>query len=142
MTLSMPSELFALHPQLAADSVWIADLPLCQLRLMNDARFTWLLLIPRVADAHEWFELEPAGQLQLHHENMLTATTLKRLLACDKINLACLGNVVAQLHVHVIARRHDDALWPHPVWGSPVTNYAPNELESLLEKLRAAFAAH
>lgn len=142
MRPELPIETFALNAQLAADSVWITDLPLCQLRLMDDARFTWLLLVPRLADAREWFELEPAAQLQLHNESMLAATTLKRLFVCDKLNLASLGNVVAQLHVHVIARRHDDAMWPRPIWGSPAIQYAPDELATMLQKLRAAFATH
>lgn len=110
----MPVEL---DERLVRDSYPIAELPLCQLRLMDDTRFAWLLLIPRRAGASEVFDLEEADQQQLWHEASEVGRMLKSLTHADKINVATLGNVVSQLHVHVVARRRDDAAWPGPVWG-------------------------
>lgn len=109
---------FELDTRLGQDSLWIKDLELCQLRLMRDARFFWVLLIPRVLDACEWFELNSDQQLQLHQETMRVAHALKNAAYAQKINIGALGNVVSQLHVHVIARIKDDACWPQPVWGT------------------------
>ena len=108
---------FELDERLARDSYPIAELPLCQLRLMNDARFFWLMLIPRREGVSEVFDLKEADQRQLWHETSEMARMLKALTQADKINVASLGNVVAQLHMHVVARRRSDAAWPGPVWG-------------------------
>ncbi|MGQ4878017.1 HIT domain-containing protein [Billgrantia sp. LNSP4103-1] len=110
----MPIEL---DERLVQDSYPIAELPLCQLRLMDDTRFAWLLLIPRRANVSEVFDLDEADQRQLWHEASEVGRMLKTLCRADKINIASLGNVVAQLHVHIVARRHDDEAWPGPVWG-------------------------
>jgi diadenosine tetraphosphate (Ap4A) HIT family hydrolase len=87
---------------------------------MKDARFFWALLVPRLDDAHEWFTLSPEHQLRLHLETMQVALALKNVARADKINIGALGNVVAQLHVHVLARSQNDACWPGPVWGTAV----------------------
>ncbi|GED23636.1 HIT domain-containing protein [Halomonas halmophila] len=108
---------FTLDDRLAQDGHYITDLPLCQLRLMKDARFPWLVLIPRRAGITEVSELNEVDQRQLWHEATRAGELLSACLSGDKLNIATLGNVVAQLHLHVILRRHDDAAWPAPVWG-------------------------
>lgn len=127
-----------LDERLGQDSQLVAELPLCQLRLMNDARFPWLLLIPRREGASEIFDLIEADQQQLWHEASLVGKMLRTLSQADKINVASLGNVVAQLHVHVVARRRDDAAWPGPVWGHGEWQpYAPDRLDDMRHSLLA-----
>jgi|SRR5690554_599447 len=127
-----------LDERLAQDSQFVAELPLCQLRLINDARFPWLLLIPRHEGASEIFDLNEAAQQQLWHEASVVGQMLKTLTQADKINVASLGNVVAQLHVHVVARRRDDAAWPGPVWGhGECQPYAPDRLDAMRHSLLA-----
>ncbi len=108
---------FVLDPRLAADTHLLTQWPLSELRLMDDAHYPWLILVPRVADAREVLDLDAASRQQLHAETDAAARLLQQALAPDKLNIAALGNVVAQLHVHVIARYRDDAAWPRPVWG-------------------------
>ncbi|MCW4152577.1 HIT family protein [Halomonas sp. 18H] len=108
---------FKLDNRLARDGHYITDLPLCQLRLMDDARFPWLVLIPRRHGVSEVTELSGRDQRQLWQEATQAGELLKRCVPGDKLNIATLGNVVAQLHLHVILRRRDDAAWPAPVWG-------------------------
>lgn len=108
---------FELDKQLEADSLPIVDLELCALRLMNDQRFPWLLLIPRRRDKEEVLDLIDADQQQLWDEIRRVARTLQSVFAPDKLNIAALGNQVRQLHVHVIARSRSDDAWPQPVWG-------------------------
>ena len=129
---------FGLDPRLAADSHWLADGPLSQLRLMDDTRFAWLVLVPRVEGAVEWVELPAAAQAQLLGEINLAAGLLRADGPCDKINIGALGNIVRQLHVHVVARREGDAAWPGPVWGSgAAVRHAPEALAARLQSLRA-----
>lgn len=129
---------FVLDPRLAADSLFIADGPLSQLRLMDDARFPWLLLVPRVAGAMEWVDLDGSRQRQLLDEINHAAALLRALGPCTRLNLGALGNIVQQLHVHVVARREDDAAWPGPVWGSgPRQAYSPAAADTLLARLRS-----
>lgn len=127
-----------LDERLAQDSQLVAELTLCQLRLMDDARFPWLILIPRREGASETFDLNEADQHQLWREASVLGQMLKTLTQADKINVGSLGNVVAQLHVHVVARRHDDAAWPGPVWGHGERQpYAPNRLDDMRHSLLA-----
>lgn len=129
---------FGLDPRLAADSHWLADGPLSQLRLMDDTRFPWLVLVPRVAGAVEWFELPATEQMQLLEEINVAARLLRADGACGKINIGALGNIVRQLHVHVVARNESDAAWPGPVWGSGAAlRHAPAGLAARMEQLRA-----
>jgi diadenosine tetraphosphate (Ap4A) HIT family hydrolase len=127
---------FILDPQLAADSHAVADLPLSAVRLMRDANYPWLLLVPRRANLAEIIDLDEAARAQLMAETALISEVLRRAAPCDKLNVAALGNVVRQLHVHVIARRIGDAAWPRPVWGavSPKA-YGPGEAEALIAAL-------
>ncbi len=129
---------FALHDRLEADTLAVLDLPLCRVRLMRDANYAWLVLIPRRAGM-EIVDLAAEDQQQLMIEIAKTSAVLRAAVPCDKLNVAALGNVVAQLHVHVIARRHDDPAWPKPVWGAvPATAYGEGDAEALARRLAAA----
>lgn len=108
---------FELDARLAADSLPVADLALCTVRLMNDRRFPWLLLVPRRPGCVELLDLEPADQGALWGEILAVCSIMKQRFAPDKLNVATLGNQVAQLHIHIIARFRNDAAWPGPVWG-------------------------
>ena len=124
-----------LHPQLADDSTPVIELALCEVRLMDDANHPWLILIPKVADAVEIIDLSPAQRAQLTTEIDTAARALKALFKPDKLNVAALGNLVPQLHVHVIARYQNDIAWPRPVWGA--ANARPYEPEELIARVRA-----
>ena len=136
------SEGFALDPRLAADTFVVGETPLSQVLLMNDARYPWLILVPWRCDITEPFELSEADQAQLWRESMRLGEAMKAHFAANKLNIAALGNQVAQLHVHHIARFHADDAWPGPVWGvgsavpySEAARYAlMNELRSLLQQ--------
>lgn len=129
---------FALHPQLFADTHAVCDLALCTVRLMDDARFPWLILVPRRPFLRELVDLEGEDQAALLKEINRASRILQRRCRPDKLNIAALGNVVPQLHVHVIARFSDDAAWPRPVWGAtPATAYAPGEAKALAARLAA-----
>ncbi|MEE7560870.1 HIT family protein, partial [Xanthomonas sp. Kuri4-2] len=109
---------FVLDPRLAADSVFVADGPLSQVRLMDDTRFPWLLLVPRVADASEWIDLDGGQQRLLLAEINQLSQLLRAEPGVAKLNLGALGNIVRQLHLHLVGRHEGDAAWPGPVWGS------------------------
>lgn len=117
MTEAVTSD-FELDTRLATDSVLIADGPLSQIRLMNDDRFPWVVLVPRVAGASEWIDLDGGQQRLLLAEINQISQHLKQKPNVTKINIGALGNIVRQLHVHLIGRHEGDAAWPGPVWGS------------------------
>jgi diadenosine tetraphosphate (Ap4A) HIT family hydrolase len=130
-----------LHPQLANDTVPVIELALCETRLMDDANHPWLVLVPRVVDAVELLDLDPRQRGQLASEIDAASRVLKALFKPHKLNIAALGNLVPQLHVHVIARYTDDIAWPRPVWGAANARpYAPEELIERVNALRAALA--
>ena len=108
---------WSLHPQLHADTVPVCDLALSRLLAMSDANFPWLILVPRRAGVSEIIDLG-AEQSLLMDELALVSRALKDETRCDKLNVAAIGNVVPQLHIHIVARRKDDAAWPKPVWGA------------------------
>jgi len=108
---------WSLHPQLVADTHMVGDLPLSRVLIIKDANYPWVILVPRQPGITEILDLGAAEQTQLMGEITRTSTALKAITACDKLNIAALGNVVPQLHVHIIARSKSDAAWPHPVWG-------------------------
>ena len=108
---------FELDARLARDSELVAVLGLCQLRLLNDSRWPWLMLVPQRAGMTEIFELTPLDQAILTFETNMVAAALKKITAAKKINIGALGNIVAQLHVHIIARFEGDPNWPNPIWG-------------------------
>ena len=107
---------FQLHPHLAADTSFIADWPLCRVLLMNDARYFWLLLVPRREGLTEITDMQPQGRAQLIEETARAGAILKQA-GVAKLNLGALGNVVPQLHMHVVGRNPGDPAWPGPVWG-------------------------
>lgn len=128
---------FDLNPRLEGDSVSVTNLELCNVRLMKDANYPWLLLIPRRSDMIEITDLEPAERAQLMDEICAAGEALQKVTDCEKLNVAALGNQVSQLHVHVIARFRDDAAWPGPVWGVvPPLPYEEDRVEQLTQDLR------
>lgn len=133
---------FSLDPQLAADTVAVGDLALCSVLLMDDARFPWLVLVPRRPGMSELTDLTAADSAILMEEMRIAVGVMQALAKPDKVNVAALGNVVAQLHVHVVGRFLSDPAWPSPVWGVGVRNpYPPHALAQMVERLRALFAA-
>ncbi|MFO0350631.1 MAG: HIT domain-containing protein [Alphaproteobacteria bacterium] len=128
---------FLLDARLAADTVPVCDWPLCSVLLMNDSRYSWLILVPRLAGASEIFDLSPADRQVLWQEVTQAAESLKALTACRKINVGALGNVVAQLHVHVVAREAGDFAGNGPVWGQgTAVPYAHAARDHLVQRLR------
>jgi len=136
------ADTFTHHPQLAADTVMVGDLTLSRVLVTNDANYPWLILVPRRANVSELIDLNEADRTQLINEIASASRALKDITGCDKLNVAALGNMVAQLHVHVIARRKDDAAWPKPIWGAtPVKAYAAADLDRIVGALQRALLA-
>lgn len=132
--------MFVLDSRLQQDTLPMGDLPLCRVLLSNDANYPWFILVPRRADIREVFQLEAADQQQLWRETTELAQLLQATFKADKMNVAALGNVVSQLHMHVIVRRRDDVAWPAPVWGKhPARPYSDEEVGGIREQLRRAF---
>ncbi len=132
---------FSLNASLAADTMPVAMLDLCEVRLMNDANFPWLVLVPHLPDAIEIVDLEPGTRHRLIDEIALASHILRAVTGAEKLNVAALGNQVAQLHVHVVARFREDEAWPGPVWGAaPRRPYDNDSRIDLLTKLADALA--
>jgi diadenosine tetraphosphate (Ap4A) HIT family hydrolase len=134
---------FILHPRLAADTTFIADWSLSRVLLMNDRRFPWIVLVPRRAGASEIFDLDESARTMLIGETARTGERLKTWAqahgGCDKINIGSLGNLVPQLHIHVVARSKTDPAWPGPVWGAGQPSpYDAKELSRFVTELRGA----
>src|SRR3984957_2443413 len=128
---------WSLHTRLKEDTIDIGDLPLCRVLVIKDAHYPWLLLVPRRHEVIEIIDLDEVEQAQLMTEISRVARALKEVTACDKLNIAALGNVVPQLHVHVIARRTSDAAWPRPVWGvAPALSHDAEEVQHFISALR------
>jgi len=128
--------IFTPHPLIQTDSVFIRDLPLSQLRLQNQSLVPWLILVPRRAEVTEITQLPAHDRHQLMDEITLTSKAIQKLYPIDKINVGALGNVVAQLHVHIIGRYHTDAAWPAPVWGRlEAAPYADAVLKDTIQRL-------
>lgn len=129
--------MFTLDSRLQHDTLTIGDFPLCRLLLMNDAHYPWFILVPRREAVSELFQLDTSDQQQLWLETTRLAETLKDAFVADKMNVATLGNVVSQLHMHVIVRRREDAAWPAPVWGKhPARAYEAAQIAAIRERLR------
>lgn len=127
---------FALHPRLAADCFVVGDLGLCRVLLNNDARFPWCILVPRLPDLRDFHDVARIHRAALFDEIDRVSVVLQRIGQADKMNVAALGNMVPQLHVHVIARRTNDAAWPAPVWSAgPGVPYP--DAQPLLKNLAA-----
>lgn len=128
---------FALDTRLAADTLPVGDLPLCRVLLMRDRRYAWLVLVPRRAGMVEVSDLDEGERATLWREVDRAAAALRAAAPCDKVNIGALGNIVRQLHVHVLARVEGDAAWPGPVWGhSAAVPYDGGEAERLVGALR------
>lgn len=131
--------MFQLHPQLQQDCEQIGRFELCELLLMRDAHYPWCILVPARADIGEIYQLDAQDRMQLMRESTYLAETMATLFTADKMNIAALGNIVPQLHIHHIARHRNDAAWPAPVWGKvPARAYAPEDLAQTVARLRAA----
>jgi len=129
---------FVLHPRLKADAIFIADWVLSRVLLMDDSRYSWLVLVPRHQGAVEIFDLDGSERGLLTEEIARAARALKDITGCAKINIGALGNLVPQLHVHIVARNEGDAAWPGPVWGSgTAVRYDAAAREAMLANLRA-----
>ncbi|MEO3430634.1 HIT family protein [Pelagibius sp. CAU 1746] len=133
---------FDLHERLAADCVNLADWPLCRVLLMNDASYPWLILVPRRPGLREFHQVDSRDMPQLVGEICDASRALETLFRPDKINVGALGNMVPQLHIHLIARFKSDAAWPGPVWGAqPAVPYEKEGLRARLDALTAALGA-
>ena len=132
--------IFQLDERLAADTLPVLSLGLCALRLMNDSRWPWLILVPQRNNIRELYELTPLDQALLTFETSLVSETLAKVTGCYKLNTGALGNVVAQLHVHIVARNDGDPNWPRPVWGfGGKQPYEVNIAGAFIDRLCAAF---
>jgi len=131
----------SLDPRLAADSVAVGKLALCEVRLQDDARFPWLVLVPQREGTAELFDLSAADRAAAMEEIAQCSAALRAVTQCLKINVGALGNIVRQLHIHIVARNEGDAAWPGPVWGSGVrVPYGETEQDELITRLRSALA--
>ena len=134
--------MYQLHARLAEDTLAIGQFELCDVRLMNDARYPWVILIPRKEGVMESYQLAQADQQLLMLESAFVAKQLADLVNADKMNVAALVNVVSQLHVHHIARYKTDECWPAPVWGKgDAIPYQEGEAQAVVQQLTQTFAA-
>lgn len=133
--------MFQIDPTLIADTHYLGDLPLSALLMSRDANYPWCILVPRLAGLTELHQLDRLQREQLMAESCLLGEIMQVSFDADKMNVAALGNVVSQLHVHHIVRYHDDAAWPAPVWGvvAPAA-YDENSLQDRVNRILSAFA--
>jgi len=130
---------FTLHKQLESDTAFITDLPLSRVLLINDSHYPWIVLVPRRADATEIYKLSSEDQTQLLKESTQTCKVMEVLFEPDKMNVAAIGNIVPQLHLHHVARFTSDIAWPAPVWGfAPAAAYDNTTLENTVTSIREA----
>ncbi len=140
--MSPESDSFLLHERLAMDCEEVLDWPLCRVLLARDANYPWLILVPRRLGLRDFHNLAGDDLAQASREIVWASETLETLFQADKLNVAALGNQVPQLHIHVIARFHDDEAWPGPIWGvAPALAYEPDLLASRLAALKDALRA-
>jgi diadenosine tetraphosphate (Ap4A) HIT family hydrolase len=131
------SQKWQLHPQLENDTAAVGDFDLSRLVVMNDRTYPWLILVPRRAGVSEIVDLLEPDRMQLMAEIAIASRALRSVVPCDKLNIAAIGNMVPQLHVHLVARLRGDAAWPRPVWGaSPPVAYAPADLHAFVQRIR------
>ncbi len=130
--------MFELHPQLQQDTVFIGKFALSQILLMNDSQYPWFILVPRRENIREIYQLSASDRIQLQTESCVLAETLARVYQADKLNIAAIGNVVSQLHLHHIVRYQTDKAWPAPVWGKfAAIPYTPPQQETQRQLLRS-----
>jgi diadenosine tetraphosphate (Ap4A) HIT family hydrolase len=132
---------FVLNERLEADTHLVCELKSCSLHLLDDRRWPWFILVPRIAGAEEWHDLSKGQRIMVDDEVAQVAFTLKKMTGCEKINVASIGNMVRQLHIHVIARNEGDANWPGPVWGySEREPYSVDSAASFIESFKSEFS--
>ncbi len=133
--------MFQLDPRLQKDCIVIGDFPLCRLLLMNDATYPWFILVPRRENSREIHRLSDADQQQLWRESAQLAQWMEQAFAFEKLNVAALGNVVSQLHLHHVGRSPSDPCWPGPVWGQrPPVAYTAAVSEKIVRQARSELA--
>jgi diadenosine tetraphosphate (Ap4A) HIT family hydrolase len=133
--------MFQLHPVLAADTRYLGDFPLAALLLARDANYPWFILVPRQADIQEIYQLDDCQRNQLLQESCVLSEILQRVFKADKLNVAALGNMVPQLHVHHIVRYRNDPAWPAPIWGAVAAReYDENTLQYRLDLVLSALS--
>jgi len=131
---------FLLHPRLQQDSILIGQFKLSELRLINDSQYPWFILVPKRADISEIYQLSEIDQQQLQQESSLLTQTLDQLFIADKMNIAAIGNIVPQLHIHHIVRFKTDIAWPAPVWGKfDAVPYNKGQAEEITNRIKEAF---
>ena len=134
---------FVLDPRLEGDTVWLASWPVSEVLLMNDSQYPWVILVPRRISVSEIYQLSKDDQKQLLDESIFLGETLMRAYSGEKLNVAALGNVVNQLHLHHVIRFSVDKTWPAPVWGQfPPIRYEKSELDHQLELLKTIVDKH
>jgi diadenosine tetraphosphate (Ap4A) HIT family hydrolase len=130
---------FSLDPHLDRDTLFIGDLDLCRVQLMDDSRWPWLVLVPRRADKREIYDLDHSDQVLLMREVAQVGAVFMKLTGGEKLNVAALGNVVPQLHIHLVARKSTDFAWPKPVWGLfPRQQYEPAAIRDLVPRIASS----
>ena len=129
---------FNLDKRLSKDTVYICDLPLSKLLLMNDSNYPWFIVVPRIEEISEIFQLSKNDQTQLNLEVSKLSQLLLGYFDGYKVNIAALGNIVNQLHVHIIIRKETDLSWPNPVWGyAKSVPYSPFEKEKVINDIKS-----
>jgi len=127
-----PSKTFVLHAQLAHDCIDLMDFPLCKLLLCNDSAYPWFILVPRILDLKDIYQLDWQDQQQFLNESSMLSELLMQEFNGEKMNVAALGNVVEQLHIHHVVRFTTDACWPKPIWGQQeLTPYSEDEIAEI-----------
>lgn len=133
--------MFQLHERLMTDTLLVGEFPLCLLLLSRDANYPWTILVPKRADIKEIYQLNSADRNQLLHESCVLAEAMQGLFSPDKLNIATIGNMVPQLHMHHVARTKTDAAWPGPVWGAVTAiDYSEETLVSIQVSLQTRLA--
>lgn len=133
--------MFELDYRLENDCVWLGTLPLCRILLMKDANYPWVLLVPKRSNVSEIYQLDTDDQEQLVWESSFVAERLMKAFDGDKMNIAALGNVVPQLHIHHVVRTETDAAWPNPVWGAVAPKgYSAQSLADRISDIQSALA--
>ncbi len=127
---------FQLHPRLQQDCISIGRFDLCRLLMMNDSQYPWFILVPEIVDVSELYQLTKAQRALFIEESCYLAEQLAELFNADKMNIANIGNMVAQLHIHHIVRYQTDIAWPAPVWGKfPAISYPEQQLTKQIKRV-------
>ena len=132
--------MFKLNDRLHNDTIEICDLSLCKVLLMNDSNYPWLILVPQINDLTEFHHIPVERQMDVMNDISIASNVMEKLHQPVSLNVAALGNVVTQLHIHVVARFKEDATWPGPIWGQvPVKPYTEEEITKISQKLKKEF---